>query len=170
MQRCLNGANLVVRKGSDHILIVRANYGEKKLLLPGGGVELDETPEQAVVRELHEETGLIANVMDLRLIARLVQRVPTDKGLQDGHLHLFETRRIGGEKFTLPTEEILDSGYMRIGEIVERHTEFGLGYRRMIYQYLRCVSGQSPLPFNGRLSDPVECPDWAQRKAGVLSV
>jgi ADP-ribose pyrophosphatase YjhB (NUDIX family) len=30
--------------------------------LPGGFVELDETPEQGVLRELHEETGLKGKV------------------------------------------------------------------------------------------------------------
>jgi 8-oxo-dGTP diphosphatase len=170
MQRCLNGANLVVRKDKSQILIVRANYGEKKLLLPGGGVELGETPEQAVVRELEEETGLVANVLDLRPIATFVQLVPTESGLVEGHLYLFETRKVTGEIFTLPTEEILHSGYMEIGEIVSRHGEFGLGYRRMLFQYLRCVSGLTPVPFNGRLRDPVECPDWALRKAVVHSV
>jgi 8-oxo-dGTP pyrophosphatase MutT (NUDIX family) len=170
MHRPRDGANLVVRKGKGQILIVRANYGEMKLLLPGGGVELGETPEQAAVRELEEETGLIANVMDLRPIATFVQLVPTESGLVEGSLHLFETRKVRGEKFTAPTCEIHASGYMEIGEIVSRQSEFGLGYRRMIYQYLRCVSGLSPVPFNGRLRDEVERPLWATRKPIVLSI
>jgi ADP-ribose pyrophosphatase YjhB (NUDIX family) len=34
--------------------------------LPGGGVELNETPEEAIIREISEETGL--NVMISRLV------------------------------------------------------------------------------------------------------
>ncbi len=170
MNRPLDGANLVVRNKSSQILIVRANYGGKKLLLPGGGVEHGECPKEAAVRELREETGLIASVLDLRLIATFAQLVPTEKGLVEGRLHLFETRRVNGNKFTESTEEILHSGFMEIGEIVSRNEEFGLAYRRMVYHYLRAVSGENRIPFTGRLRDPVDCPDWALRKARVLSV
>ncbi|WP_141904349.1 NUDIX hydrolase [Lysinibacillus sp. Y5S-8] len=33
--------------------------------LPGGSMELNETLEEAATRELHEETGLVANELDL---------------------------------------------------------------------------------------------------------
>lgn len=168
MNPCLNGANLVVRRGKNQILIVQANYGEKKLLLPGGGKELGETIKQTAVRELMEETGLRTSVDDLREIAELVQRVPTPNGLVDGTLFLYETRKFSGEKFAEPNEEILMSMFMDIGEIIERQNEFGLAYRRMIFQYLRCVSRLDPLPFNGRLSNNVECPQWVRSRSLVL--
>lgn len=43
---------IVVRDGQ--ILLTEQS---QKFILPGGGVELGETPEQAVVREVKEETG-----------------------------------------------------------------------------------------------------------------
>lgn len=168
MDRCLHGANLVVRRGRNQILIVRANYGEKKLLLPGGGVEAGENWRQTASRELMEETGLYVDTGDLKEIARLVQLVPTKSGLVEGRLVLFETRRFRGEKFTEPTDEILCSEFMEIEEIVERQNEFGLAYRRMIMQYLRCVSRIDPIPFCGRLSNPVECPHWVKSRPFVL--
>lgn len=48
----------------DKVLLVRHTYGgaKDKLLIPGGHVEDGEMPESAVVREIEEETGIIAKV------------------------------------------------------------------------------------------------------------
>jgi len=47
---------VVVRDG--HVLLALWNEPEVPMwTLPGGGVELDESPEEAVVREVREETG-----------------------------------------------------------------------------------------------------------------
>jgi 8-oxo-dGTP pyrophosphatase MutT (NUDIX family) len=49
---------VVVREGK---MLVSKQFGDK-YDLPGGGIELGETPEQAVIREVKEETGLdVAN-------------------------------------------------------------------------------------------------------------
>jgi 8-oxo-dGTP diphosphatase len=56
---------IIVQDGS--LLVMRRNkFGERYLTLVGGGVETGETPEQAVVREVREETGL--QVTDTRLV------------------------------------------------------------------------------------------------------
>src|SRR5438034_1098143 len=51
------GTTIVERDGG--VLLVRLNYGPRDghWALPGGLVEDDETPEEAAVRETHEETG-----------------------------------------------------------------------------------------------------------------
>lgn len=57
---------LVVNKNRE-VLMVRHTYGEFKgqWLLPGGHPELNETLEEAVLREVSEETGIQAKVKGL---------------------------------------------------------------------------------------------------------
>lgn len=56
---------LVVRDGK--ILVLPANFNGEKFALPGGGVELGERFESALVREVKEETGI--NVKPGRFIS-----------------------------------------------------------------------------------------------------
>ena len=48
----------VVFAEDGRVLLIRENYGERRYGLPGGRVDAGETPEEAVVREVREETGL----------------------------------------------------------------------------------------------------------------
>jgi ADP-ribose pyrophosphatase YjhB (NUDIX family) len=54
----------VVLENKHHLLLVKRAMepARGEWCLPGGFVELDETPEQGVLRELHEETGLKGTV------------------------------------------------------------------------------------------------------------
>lgn len=56
----------VVLRGNE-VLLVRHTYGsaKDKLLIPGGYCQIGEMPENAVVREVEEETSIIASVKEL---------------------------------------------------------------------------------------------------------
>lgn len=47
---------------SDKILV--SNYGGI-ILLPGGSIDVNETPDEAIIRELEEETGIIYSIDNL---------------------------------------------------------------------------------------------------------
>jgi len=48
----------IIRKGGEILLMYRINNGKEYYVFPGGGVETGETIEQAVLREVQEETTL----------------------------------------------------------------------------------------------------------------
>lgn len=146
-----NGANVVVLNNSGEILVVRQNYGEKKWMLPGGEIERGESPRHAAQEETEEESGVIIDENDLRLIAYFVQR---PKGI----LFLFESLKFSGEINPEPNNEILEVRFMDFKEIIGRGDEFLLAYKRMILQYMRCAKCIDPVPFEGRLSNTVEYP------------
>jgi len=56
------GAYALISDGEDRVLLVRAGNG--RFYLPGGRIELSETPQQALVREVAEECGLSIKVTD----------------------------------------------------------------------------------------------------------
>ena len=57
---------IVVQSG--HVLVVKRRHepGKGLLALPGGFIKVDETIEQAAIRELKEETGIRLNKADLK--------------------------------------------------------------------------------------------------------
>jgi 8-oxo-dGTP pyrophosphatase MutT (NUDIX family) len=58
----------VVVQVGDEILVLKGWYGSNKWMLPGGGMHKGEEPVEAAIRELAEETGIIAKPTDLHYI------------------------------------------------------------------------------------------------------
>jgi ADP-ribose pyrophosphatase YjhB (NUDIX family) len=100
------GAFGIIRDDKNRILLcLRNDYDLRNL--PGGGVEDGESPREAVIREVKEETGL--NVEILRLIGIY------DKPTTNDIVFSFECKKIGG-KLTL-NEESKDIRYFPRSEI-----------------------------------------------------
>jgi 8-oxo-dGTP pyrophosphatase MutT (NUDIX family) len=58
-------ARVVIVEDGRVALIERVRDGRRYYLFPGGGVEAGETPEQAAIREAHEELGVDVELGDL---------------------------------------------------------------------------------------------------------
>ena len=55
-------SGVVVLRDNKVLLIYRKNERGEYYVVPGGGIEVGETPQQAAVRELQEEAGLTITV------------------------------------------------------------------------------------------------------------
>lgn len=52
------GAAAIILNDEGHVLLVKQSYGAFNWELPGGAAEPGESPAEAVIREVREETGL----------------------------------------------------------------------------------------------------------------
>jgi 8-oxo-dGTP pyrophosphatase MutT (NUDIX family) len=99
------------------ILLVRHSNGGI-WVAPGGAIEPDEVPQEAVVREVFEETGL--RVEPTRLVGVYGGpdfRVTYENGDQTSYtMVVFECRRLGGEH-RADQDEILDARWFSAGEL-----------------------------------------------------
>ncbi len=87
-----NRAAAIIYRNGKLLLIHRQKPGRDYYILPGGGVELDESFEEACIREVKEETGL--DVLSLQLAHKyfyqgseedyFVARVPPDEPVLGG--------------------------------------------------------------------------------------
>lgn len=83
---------------NDALLVVQQTVQSRNWSLPGGRLEPGETLEEAVIREVAEETGLECRVDRLAYVADKPDATPPI-------IHItFVVRRIGGE-LTRPTKE-----------------------------------------------------------------
>lgn len=53
----LSGVSIIAQDWEGRLLLMRHSYGPNGWHLPGGGISRRETPQDAAVRELREETG-----------------------------------------------------------------------------------------------------------------
>jgi 8-oxo-dGTP pyrophosphatase MutT (NUDIX family) len=102
------GAILLSEQG---VLLGRHRRGT--LELPGGSVEAGESFEDAVIRELAEETGLAARAEDVELLGTLVDQVDGVLRVTVGALiHVWQ-----GQPTTQPDESVGDWAWHPLGQL-----------------------------------------------------
>ena len=107
-----SGALALWRLGDD-IAMFQPVYHDRGLVLPGGGLEQDEMPEEAVTRELLEETGLRREPVRLLVIESV--RADPVRGKPAGDYFIFEVAPLTTaewDRVRLPPEEL--SGKFRV--------------------------------------------------------
>ena len=88
---CTVGVRGIVENDAGEILLVRHSYGGRGWFLPGGGHRGSESPEEALVREMWEETGLKVEVTGLVGVYFYTGHYKRD------HIYIFACRMVGGE-------------------------------------------------------------------------
>jgi 8-oxo-dGTP diphosphatase len=103
------GAAAAVLDEQGRILLIRQNYGVSAYGFPGGRLDLGEAPEQAVIRETFEETGLAIHVEHLVGVYEL------DEGRSV--TSVFRCSVLEGDPFVRDPAEIAEVGWFKTGEL-----------------------------------------------------
>ena len=94
------GAYGLLRDGESRVLLAR-NSGASEFPglwgLPGGGVEQGEHPDDTVVREVREETGLDVRVLGVHEVTADVSRLPSSGDLEHTDRIVYDVVPYGGE-------------------------------------------------------------------------
>jgi 8-oxo-dGTP pyrophosphatase MutT (NUDIX family) len=161
----LNGANLIIENKKGEILVGRATYGKKQFILPGGAIERGEKPVHAAVSEAEEETGIIVQEKNTKLLGVYLQKI---SGVESatGFVFLYRTKIYKGE--LKETDELSELQFMSIEEIIDRYIskEFSLGYVRMIIHHCLIKENLLHFGFEKRLGDAA----LYQHKGSMVSI
>ncbi len=90
----------MILDGDGRLLLIKENYDRRRWGFPGGAVEDGETAEQAVVREVREETGVDVSVGELVGTYRLADSSVT--------AYVFRCTIAAGTPAVPPTGEIAE--------------------------------------------------------------
>jgi 8-oxo-dGTP pyrophosphatase MutT (NUDIX family) len=83
------GVSIIARDGAGRVLLIRQSYGSRAWSLPGGGMQAEENPAQAAIREFEEELGCPVTAVTLLTVR--------DENLHGARnrVHLFTARLAG---------------------------------------------------------------------------
>ncbi|MCI3918981.1 NUDIX hydrolase [Paenibacillus sp. TRM 82003] len=119
--------SLISDYSKSKVLLVK-NVGNGSWSLPGGAVEKDETLEQAAVREVKEETGLVVETHGLVSI----HECKFTKSQNHVLFFIFRAEVIGGEIEILRPNEISEVVWLDIDKANELLPFYNNGIRNMI--------------------------------------
>jgi len=114
--RPIVGVGAIIIRGEEVLLARRGREpGYGKWSIPGGGVKLGETVEEAVIREVREEVNLAIRVEDMVEVLERIFRDPEGKVQYHYVLVDFLCERLSGE--AKPSSDALEVQWVPISEI-----------------------------------------------------
>lgn len=114
------GTTAVVPDADGRVLLQRRE-DDGRWGLPGGWLDPGETPEQGILREVLEETGIVVEVERLVVVMPKLARLPSGPHSMVGLTYL--CRATGGE--LRPDHESLEVAWRAPAEVAEWHTDHG---------------------------------------------
>ncbi len=116
---------IAVRNGA--LLLVRRGHAPSRgrWSLPGGRVETGETPQDALAREIAEETGLTVSVGEL--VGEVVRPGPNGVTyrIQDFRVTVHGTRAGAGDD-AVAGDDAMDVAWVPLADVAERQLSAGL--------------------------------------------
>ena len=116
---------IAVRNGA--LLLVRRGHAPSRgrWSLPGGRVEPDETPQDALAREIAEETGLTVDVGEL--VGEVVRPGPNGVTyrIQDFRVTVRGTNAVSGDD-AVAGDDALDVAWVPLADVAQRQLSAGL--------------------------------------------
>jgi 8-oxo-dGTP pyrophosphatase MutT (NUDIX family) len=110
----LEAAGAAVFADDGPVLLIRENYDRRRWGFPGGALEPGETPEEAVVREVREATGV-----EVRIDACVGSYSLADSSLV---AHLFRCTIVTGTPVVPDTGEIAEVGWWPVCALPQPRT------------------------------------------------
>lgn len=126
-------ARVIVQVGEE-ILVLKGWYGSNKWMLPGGGMHTGEQPIDAAIRELKEETGIVAQPADLQPAGS--GKVKDSYGLSYTY-HLFVMKLAERPESAVRNYEIYDVDWRRPQDLVEDKKGVLKATRTTLYTWLK---------------------------------
>ena len=110
---------LIIRSADDKILLVKPNY-KNTWQFPGGGVEQQEEPKEALVRELLEELGLELAQDALRIVGTVFRKE------HDNLILIYELRKPLADRLTveIAQDEIEQYEFVAANEVAPRLSDY----------------------------------------------
>lgn len=113
------GALVVSEKGE--VLIVRSHKWGNKYTVPGGHIELGERAEDAITREVKEETGLDAEPVELLIVQQAIY--PKDFHKHEHYIFMDYVLKAKSSKVQLDGQELQDYVWVKPEEALKLDLE-----------------------------------------------
>lgn len=110
------GAAGIILNELGQILLVKHNYGKYNWEIPGGLSEPNESAEQTALREIEEETGLIATVDQLTGVYYEPQH--------DMHHFVFKCNKTNAQEALADMQEVTQCAYFDVNELPRPISDF----------------------------------------------